>query len=97
MAVRKCRTHFDKEESVAGFDLQVFPIAHGRVAEEPVADEVIKDDGNFNLSVPAGRYEVAIARDMHAGAYSIYPKRKIRVQTGRITRLRMHIRSEYFN
>jgi len=90
-------THFDKAESIAGFNVEIYPIVHGKQSDQPAAEIVLKEDGNFTQPLAPGVYEVTMSRDMHAGAYSVYPTQRARIRYGRTTRIILHLRSEYFN
>jgi hypothetical protein len=90
-------THFDKAESIAGFEIEVSPIVHGKPSDTAVSETTLDTTGKLSIKLAPGLYMVTMSHDMYAGAYTDYPSKKIRIKAGKTTRLNLHVRSEYFN
>jgi hypothetical protein len=92
---RKYHTHWDKSESVGGFEVHIYGIVRGKESANPVSDFALKDSGDFALKLAPGPYVLTMSRDMHAGAYTIYPTKRFTITPGHTVHLRLHLRSEY--
>ena len=92
----KYKTIYAKDQSIAGYELQIFPGKDTNEEGAPVEDVALTEDGNFKFELPSGAYIVTVTRSMHAGAYSVYPTKRVRVQTGKTTRVSLHVRSEVY-
>jgi hypothetical protein len=93
---RKYKTMYSKEQSIAGYELQIFPAKDSKEEGEPVEDVALTEDGNFKFDLPTGAYFVTITHSMHAGAYSVYPNKRVVVRTAKTTRVSLHVRSEVY-
>lgn len=94
---RAHHTHFDKAESIGGFEIEVDAIVHGKPADTGASQTTLDSTGKLSLKLAPGLYLVTMSHDMYAGAYTDYPSKRIRIKAGKTTHLNLHVRSEYIN